>query len=180
MKRFLSIAFIVLLFLNTIGYYGVFVGLYHRNDVAMNNVFDSDNYSGLQLITIKIPVSIPYLFDQTDFERAQGEFQHEGEFYRLVKQRYAKDTLTVLCVKDDTHKKIDRALKDYVRTFGDNHNDSKSTLKITVNFLKDYLPQALSIYTVSPGWVYSLQHNSFFRTLIPAFTASIIHPPERA
>jgi len=180
LKRFFSIVFIVLLFLNAIGYYGVFLGLYHQNDVAMNRVFDSDNYSGLQLVTIHIPVSIPYLFDQTDFERAQGEFEHEGEFYRLVKQRYSNDTLTVICVKDYTHKKINHALKDYVKTFGDLQSDSKSTSKITVNFLKDYLSQVFSLYTASYGWVYNLQHSSDYGMLIPTFSASIIHPPERA
>ena len=162
------------------GYYGVFLGLHYQNDRAMSEALDSDIYDQSHTITLKVPVSIPYMPDQPDFERVNGQFEHNGELYRLVKQRYAKDTLTVVCVRDTEHKKIDRALADYVKTFTDKPTDTRPASKIAIKFIKDYLPIAFKIGSATEGWSLPVTHNSHYRNLIPTFSSSIVHPPERA
>ena len=166
--------------LNALGYYGVFVGLHYQNDLAMMKALDADTYDASQTITIQFPVSIPYMPDQADFKRVNGKFEHQGEFYRLIKQKYAHDTLTVVCVKDTEHKKIDNALADYVKTFTDKAADGKSTSKITFNFIKDYIPTTFAIGSTTSGWTTNVIHNSACGTLTSSFFASIVHPPERA
>ena len=146
----------------------------------MSKALDSDNYDPVNTITIKVHVSIPYMPDQRDFERVTGEFEDDGELYRMVKQRYAKDTLTVVCVRDTEHKKIDRALSDYVKTFTDKASDTKPTSKLRVSFIKDYLPISFKIKSSTEGWTLQVTHNSAQQQLIPTFSASIVHPPERA
>lgn len=162
------------------GYYGVFVGLHYQNDRAMSRALNNDIYDHSNSLTLKVPVSIPYMQDQTDFQRVDGQFEHNGELYRMVKQRYSKDTLTVVCVIDTEHKKIDLALADYVKTFTDKAADTKSGSKITISFIKDYLPISFSINSASMGWSSRVIHNSEYLSLIPTFASSIIHPPERA
>jgi hypothetical protein len=93
-KKLLSIVLIAILVLNTLGYYGIFLGMHYRNDRIMTKALDSDNYDQAEAITINVAVSIPYMPDQSDFQRVEGKFEHQGELYRMVKQRYAKDTLT--------------------------------------------------------------------------------------
>jgi hypothetical protein len=180
LKRITSIAFVLVVLFNTLGYFGVFIGLHLKNDIAMSEALDSDLYDQSKTITLKVPVSIPYMPDQSDFDRVDGQFEHQGELYRMVKQRYAKDTLTVVCVKDTEHKKIDLALADYVKTFTDKAADSKPTAKTTITFIKDYLPMSCEIKPVTNGWTMAVQHNLHHQSLIPTFSASIIHPPERA
>ncbi len=165
--------------LNTLGYYGVFLGMRFKNDLAMKKVLDSGNYDSSQAITIKVAVSIPYMSDQSEFERVEGKFEHQGNLYRKVKQRYAKDTLTLICVKDAEHKHIDRIFSDYAKIFADAAPGNRTTSKITLNFLKDYLPVNFSIYSISAGWEKKVILNTRFNTLTPSFTASITHPPER-
>jgi hypothetical protein len=162
------------------GYYGVFLGLHLKNDIAMSKALDSDLYDQSNTITLKVAVSIPYMPDQTEFDRVNGQFEHNGELYRMVKQRYAKDTLTVVCVKDTEHKKIDLALADYVKTFTDTASDTTPTSKLSISFIKDYLPIAFKINSATEGWSLPVRHNSYYQNLIPTFSASIIHPPERA
>lgn len=145
----------------------------------MSKALDADHYDESHAIILKVPVSIPYMPDQLNFERVNGKFEHEGELYRIVKQRYAKDTLTVVCVKDTEHKKIDMVLTDYVKTFTDKTDESKSATKSTISFLKDYLPIYFSINSGSAGWSLSVIHNSEYGNLFPSFSASIVHPPER-
>ena len=178
LKRFISIAFGLLILLNTMGYYGVFLGLHLKNDIAMSEALDADILDQSNTITLKVAVSIPYMPDQPDFDRVDGQFKHDGQLYRLVKQRYAKDTLTVICVKDIVHKKIDLALSDYVKTFTDNATDTKPSSKTTISFIKDYLPIAFQINSASEGWELGMIRNCNSQSLIPSFIPSIIQPPE--
>lgn len=180
LKRITSIAFVMIILLNTMGYYGVFLGLHLKNDIAMSKALDADTYDQSNTITLKVAVSIPYMPDQPDFDRVDGQFEHNGELYRMVKQRYAKDTLTVICVKDIEHKKIDLALSDYVKTFTDKATDTNPASKTTISFIKDYLPISFQIKSASEGWALGVIRNGSSQSLIPSFTASIIHPPERA
>lgn len=161
------------------GYYAVFLGLYYHNDWAITKAIDADAYDESQTLTIKVPVSIPYMPDQADFERVSGEFSHEGELFRLVKQKYAQDTLTIVCVRDTEHEKIDRVLSEYAKTLTGRSTDHGS-IKIMISFLKDFLPISFSVRSTSPGWSIDLIQNSGCKTFIPAFSASIIHPPEKA
>lgn len=134
---------------------------------------DSEGFSGSDVITIKFPIALPYMADQTDFERVSGKFEYQGDVYRLIKQKYAKDCLTIVCVKDDGQKKIDRVLTDYVKTVADDHK----SLNLKVSLLNEYLPIAVSVRASSLGWTLEIPYNSNSKTLVPEFFASIIHPP---
>jgi hypothetical protein len=164
-----------------VGYYGLFVGLQYKNSRTMNQQLDLDNYNEEEAITIKVPISIPYATDSRDFERVTGEFEHHGEFYRLVKQRLTRDTLHIVCVKDQHSTRIHQALASYVKTFSDKPVDSQqSSSKSTSDFIKDYLAQALSFHQVSSGWQCDLTMGSSLPFFVSDFYSSIVHPPERA
>lgn len=162
------------------GYYGVFLGLHLKNDIAITKALDANIYDPTETITLTVAVSIPYMPDQPDFDRLEGQFEHKGELYRMIKQRYAKDTLTIVCFKDTEHKNIDLALSDYVKTVTDKAPDSNQTSKTTISFIKDYIPMSFGIASVTEGWALTIQHRSHYLSFISTFSASIIHPPERA
>ena len=180
MKRFFSIALVAIFLLNVMGYYGVFLGMQYQNDIAMRKVLDNHRYSESQTITVKVPISIPYMSDNADFERVDGMFEYQGEFYRLVKQKYAKDTLTIVCVKDFENKRIHQALSNYVKTFNEKAPVHNQGSKITVNFIKDYISQYFSIKSISSGWESDTLARSFCNELIPSYITSILHPPEHS
>lgn len=161
------------------GYYGVFLGMQYRNDAEMIKALDASQYDESQTITIKIPISIPYMTDNTNFERVNGKFEYQGEHYRLVKQKYAKDTLTVVCLKDHETKRINQALSEYLKTFTDKPPVQGQNSNVTLNFIKDYLQQTFSLSTTAIGWEADVIQYGYCIHLIPSFTASLIHPPER-
>jgi hypothetical protein len=166
--------------MNILGYYGVFLGLQYQNSVAMTQQLDADQYDESQAVTIQVSLSVPYMYNDADFKRAEGTFEYHGESYRLIKQKYANDTLTMICVRDTENERIQDALSDYVLSFTDNAGDEPQGSTLTVSFIKDYLPQAFSILTVSTGWQADVVNNGTTGNLTPTFTASVIHPPERA
>lgn len=161
------------------GYYAVFVGLQFQNDLQVIKILDAEKYDNTRTVTIKIPVSIPYKADQSEFERVDGEFTYEGDFYRTIKQKYAGDTLTIVCYKDNNSKIIQNALADYVQTFTDKPIDQKDNAKV-VSFIKDYITQSFSIVNTLEGWQSNVIKNTFYLELISSFYASINHPPERS
>lgn len=166
--------------LNIIGYYGVFVGMQYRNDVTMARVFDADAYDNTRTFTIRIPVSVPYMADDADFKRVDGKFEYQGNHYRLVKQMYAKDTLTVVCVRDFETEKIAEALTDYAKSFTDQPSESNQTTKITISFSKDFLSETIGLSNDAAGWETDHTNFGFCLVLFSSFTSSVVHPPERA
>jgi hypothetical protein len=179
LKNIFAILFTALLLLNVMGYYGVFLGLQYKNDRDMIQRLDQDDYSDSETVTIKIPISIPYASDTEDFERVDGKFEHEGEFYRLVKQRLSHDTLYVVVVKDQENKKIDEAITSFVKTFTDKPADSSSNSKIVISFIKDYLPHTFEVALGSLGWESDVVKETVCNILKSSFHPSITHPPER-
>ncbi|MBA4145261.1 MAG: hypothetical protein C0523_05820 [Cytophaga sp.] len=179
MKRIFSIVMLILFLLNVLGYYGVFVGLRFKNVQELVHRIDNDSYDVSETITFKVPLAVPYYTDSQDFERVDGEFEHNGEVYRMVKQRLLQDTLSIVCVKDNESKKINSALADYVKTFTDKPESSKQGAK-TLQLIKDYISFSIAVDTHSTGWEIAAGYSIAPQNLIPSFASSIIHPPQRA
>ena len=180
MKKVVSILLVALLLFNALGYYGLFVGLQYQNKKQLIQRFDGADYDESDEVTIKVPITVPYATESEDFQRVDGEFQHEGEFYHMVKQRLSHDTLYIVCVKDRTTKRIHQALSDYVKTFTDKPVDAKSSAKVLSTFIKEYVTSRMEIKHVSSGWVQDVASLSSPVVFIDSYFASIIHPPEKA
>jgi hypothetical protein len=180
MKRLVAIVMLFLFLLNVLGYYGIFIGLRHMNVQELVQKLDSDSYRESETTTFKIPLTVPYYTDSRDFERVNGEFEFNGEVYRLVKQRLHQDTLHIVCVKDNESKKINQVLADYVKTFTDKPVNSKQSTKSLQVLIKDFIPFSVSINTKSFGWEHTLDQLTVLQNFIHSFSPSVIHPPERA
>lgn len=152
MKRGFTIFLLALFLLNVLGYYGVFIGLQFKNTQDMQTRFDNEEYSRTQEITIKVPLTVPYATDSREYTRVDGEFEHLGEVYRMVKQKLQSDTLYIVCVKDKTSKDINQALADYVKTFTDKPGNEKGNSKTTQNLIKDYIVSSTTLQKISEGW----------------------------
>ena len=161
------------------GYYAVFLGLKYQNDKYIILQLDAENYSEFEAITVKIPISIPYVADSKSFERVDGKFEYEGEYYRFVKQKLSRDTLHIVCVKDHKTKLINEAMTSFVKTFTDKPVDRHSNSKITITFIRDYLPQTFGLVNQSIGWESNVIKPYFCNLLKSTFSPSIVHPPER-
>lgn len=179
MRKLFSILFIALILFNISGYYAVFLGLQYKNERELTEKFDTESYGDSETITIKIPIAIPYASESTEFERVDGEFEHNGEYYRLIKQLFSQDTLYVVCLKDIQSKRINKAMGDYIKTFTGKPGNTPETNTFNDSIIKDYIAQAFSISHLSSGWQRDVTENSFVCTLIPDFYPSIIHPPEQ-
>lgn len=153
MKKLVTSILIGLILLNTVGFYGIFLGLKVKYAIDANDILDRDLASSEEMMTIKVPLTVPYAADQIDYERVSGDFEFQNEVYRLYKQKLSKDTLYIVCFKDVNSKKINQALSDYVKTFADKPQSTKpSAAKEAPLFIKDYLQTGISIESEHSGW----------------------------
>ena len=178
MKKLAAILLAVLILFNTLGFYAVLVGLRYKVKQDLVQRLDEDQYRQEETITMKVPLSVPYYMDDQGYERVNGEIEHQGEFYRLVKQKLVRDTLYVVCIKDKKSKQINKALTDYVETFTDKPVDSKHRGKPLVSFLKDYIPSYFSISRESEGWNKSVL-NDFGSAFFYNRTIAVSSPPPK-
>jgi hypothetical protein len=179
MKKFISVVMLVLFLMNVLGLYGVFLGLEFSNAQFANNQLDQDSYTGSDLMTIKVPLTVPYGTDNEEYVRVTGEFEHDGQVFRLVKQKLHRDTLYVVCFKDEQAGKIKNAMADYVKTFSDKTNSAKQNSKSTVpNFIKDFIAEGIVIQSETPGWFKKVNFGEFIQNPASANAGSFKHPPK--
>lgn len=118
LKKLLAICFLVLFLFNVGGYYLVFMGLNANANQALSKKIDNDNLRDQQTFLIKIPVTLPYPINDS-YERAHGEFEYNGEYYRLVKQKFSNDTIHMVCVKNDRKNHLNTVLVEYSKKSND-------------------------------------------------------------
>src|SRR6187402_1292445 len=114
-RRILPIFLLTIFLFNVVGYYGIFWLARERSNAAITCRIDSDQYTSAETITLKFPITLPYSTNSEDYARVRGSFEHQGEFYKLVKQKLEKDTLYIVCIKDRHEKKLVNAMADYTK-----------------------------------------------------------------
>jgi hypothetical protein len=153
MKTTFSVFLALLVMLNVFGYYGIFLGLQYKNSRDVTSRLHAEDYNEAETTTIKIPLSVPYM-GNTAYEQLEGEFEYNGEFFHLVKQKLFQDTLYIVCIRDQQHKEINQALADYVKTFTENYSGNSSQSKAVPSFIKDFLATQISIESSEQGWIH--------------------------
>jgi len=165
-KKTLTVFMLVVFLLNVLGFYGVFLGLKFSNSLQAMRAMDEDRYSLENSITFKVPLTVPYYTGNEDeYKRVDGEFEHNGEVYRMVKQKLFRDTLYIVCINDQKSKSINEAMSDYVKTFSDKPASAKQQNVKSLSFLKDYFSTSINIEQGLQGWnkkvVYPVYRNLY-------------------
>jgi hypothetical protein len=83
------------------------------SDRILQAALDSEAYDSNELITIRMPFSLPYANSGSEFERVKGEIELDGRVYKLVKQRVYDGELILLCIPDDQKTRVKSAGADY-------------------------------------------------------------------
>lgn len=123
---------------NVGGYYIVFWGLRYQANQQLKARLDANQYNAEETIELKIPVAIPYLLEQKEYERTQGKIEYNGEFYTLIKQRHHQDTLYVVCIKDGHEKRLVDTMNSYVKLSNDIPGANNKALNLLSKLLKDF------------------------------------------
>lgn len=113
---------------------------------------DADQYSSKDLVVLTIPISLPYPIHQDGYERVDGEFEYQGEYFNLVKQRLENDTLFMVCIKDHQEKNLVDAFSKYASLANDLPSGAKHTMDLFGKLFKDYSTTVFASSSSDRGW----------------------------
>lgn len=139
---------------NFIGYRFVFNALQQKSDKQLVANLDKNKYDEADLVTVTVPLSMPYIQDSKDFERRDGEITLNGKIYHYVKEKISNGNLVLMCLPDEQKMKLQTAKNDFFQTQNDLQNntskksgDNGQVIKLV---LSDYeQPQNNSIHLFS-------------------------------
>ena len=126
MKKLATISLLILLLFNFVGYRLVFYALQQHADKQLESRLDNEAYNEEDLITIKVPLSLPYLTNWKDFERTDGEITLNGKIYHYVKQKVYEGELILMCLPDEQKMHLENAKDDFFKLANELMSNSSS------------------------------------------------------
>ena len=140
-------------------------------------VFEEDNEVEYMM---EIPLAVPYMSDQQEFQVINTSFEKNGQNYRAIKQRYANDTLQVIYVADTSKTRLNEAVKKWVASLVSDEipGESNNSQNIKI-FIKDYFKP--DIHRLVLFGFYELQHYQgfIFSNYSDQFLDHTSPPPEQ-
>ena len=122
MKKLAAILLIALFIFNLFGYRILFYFAQQQSDINIEKALDKNQYNEEDLITIKIPMSVPYQVEWKDFERFDGEVNLNGKIYKYVKRKVCDGNLILLCLPDHNKMHLESAKNDLFKNSNDLQN----------------------------------------------------------
>ena len=90
-----------------------------KADARLEVSFDEHQYNDSDLITIRIPLSMPYQTMQSGFERVDGEVAFDGKIYKYVKRKIDNGELVLMCLPDNNKMRIQSAKDEFFKYTND-------------------------------------------------------------
>lgn len=114
---------------------------------------------------LEIPLKAPYLANQEEFQVANTRFEKEGEYFRVIKQRYQNDTLQLVYVPDTARQVLDLTVKKWISSLMDEDAPQEQSGKTFAKlFAKDYLPTVILDFSSPAALVFEQAAAEFLTT----------------
>ena len=132
-KKLATISLLILLLFNFVGYRLLFYALQQQADKQLQTRLDNEAYNDEDLITIKVPLSLPYLTNWKDFERTDGEITLDGKIYHYVKQKVYEGEMILMCLPDEQKMHLENAKDDFFKLANELLSNSSTSKKSSDN-----------------------------------------------
>lgn len=184
MKQLTALFLIGLFLFNLVGYRLFFRYVQNEADAQYEYALNQKNYDEQQMITLKVDLDMPYLSENTSFERVDGEINVDGKVYKYVKRKIHNGQLVLLCLPDEKKTKLKSARDEYfsiannlVAQSNSKQNSPRSHEK---NITTDYeqLSASYNIGNVKSATEFNHATDQF--TDLPAYYDLPAQPPECA
>lgn len=122
------------------GYYAFYFSYEHHLEKEWESQIYGQTSSEQVEMLMEIPLSMPYMANQEDFQPTNTPFEKDGRIYRAIKQRYQNDTLQVVYVPDTARKALITTVKSWISSLADDTlpQDQKGQTQLKL-FVKDYI-----------------------------------------
>lgn len=88
--------------------------------------------------------------NQEDFQTTNLSMEVDGQFLRVVKQRYQNDTLQIIYLKDHKQQRLENQVSDWIKSITDKSpkNNSERNQLFAKFFPKDFMANELFAFQV--------------------------------
>lgn len=170
--------FLLLCFLSY--HFGYYAAYFSRKGKVERDWFEriySQTPSGLKEMQLEIPLQVAYMPDQEDFEESNGSFEKDGIHYRIIKQRYKKDTLVIVYVPDQEKNQLNNMVAQWAKSLAASNPESGKGLSTVKVPYPDYNQTEVAV----PDFSFSSSSQSrvpeSFSTPVPVKTPDLSSPP---
>ena len=179
MKSLTAIGFLVLLLYHLIGL-PLAVLTFEQSYESATPTSSTDQWK-----IIKLPISLPYTATWENTDGQDGLIQEGNDFYNIVRQHYANDTLYTLLKTNQTARDRFFDLADQLQQLGDDQAPAKSPLSQLLKLLKDRLTTYLLplVYQLAQpdSWV-AINGTGYAPVPLPVYSvalSSLSPPPQQ-
>jgi len=156
--------------------------LQQKADKELVAKLDKADYDESDLITVKVPLSMPYLTNWDDFKRTDGEITLHGKIYHYVKQKVYNGELILKCVPDEQKMSLQTAKNDFFKTQNDlqnntskNSGDNSHVVKFSIS---DYIKTENAAETFAVNNITNTYTDNYFAHLQKGETLIPEQPPK--
>lgn len=123
------------------GYIIYFFAFQHTLNREWEENIWEESYDASATELMKIPLSIPYMANQESFQTTNLPIEINGQFLRVIKQRYQNDTLQIVYLKDHKQQKLENQVTDWIKSITDNSqkNNTERNQLFAKFFPKDFM-----------------------------------------
>lgn len=129
MKKALSIFLLGVFLFNTVGYKALYYFQIRNANKRITSIIQHSEYSSDQLVTIKIPLNLPYLTDWAEFQSMEGQVVYKEQTYRYVKRKIERDSLVLLCLANFEKDRIEKASNAFLLKTNESNASKKAFAK---------------------------------------------------
>ena len=150
LRKSAAIILLHILLFNMIGYRVWFYYAEQKADMAMESRLDKDQYDANDLISITVPLDNPYLLDQSNFQRIDGEINFQGKNLKYVKRKVSDGKLILLCIPDARKMVLKKGKAEYGNAANDLNGNSKGSSRSGTQKSfsgNDYISQSFNFST---------------------------------
>lgn len=178
MKKAASVLLLTVFLFNTIGYKAIFFYLEKEADSRIETRIKNLDELDKQLITVKIPINLPYQTDWREFESIDGEMTFKGKTYKYVKRKVLRDTLILLCIDHTEKSQLQKSSADYYKKVNDlaSETNKKPVLKQTKT---DYYQESSTLLAFMPAVILHQNKSSYTPILALGYPQKVKMPPRK-
>lgn len=97
------------------------------SDKQVADKLDQSVYDDNALVEISIPLNMPYMTNDGEYERYDGSIEFNGIQYNYVKRKISNGALHILCFPNQQKTQLANAKSDYSKQLSDTPSGKKNT-----------------------------------------------------
>lgn len=178
MNRLTAILLLSLFAFHQLGYYFFYAATKYKINQEWEEKIEKQLLKEQDMNYMALPISYPYQQDQAMYQPTNESLEFGDEFYRVIKKRYANDTLHIIYVDDVRSEHLKQSFKDWVNTIYQEKNPESQRQIMLSGFDKNYFKNEVLIAFSAPEPAKIQFKDHYALNYYYQYSATLEHPPK--